>query len=165
MKKSTNKFLRLLFLSVMLWMTMSAQGKAAELAPVQEEEAEFARESQAQEKEAESALQEGEVSPVTEGLVWQEDHYVLYEGGVQVTAEGWKELSAGIFYIDRKSCCCRSRAHYRNIFRRDSGRREPSETGCGNRAVSTVREKIEPSCRHGWDCAGGTGSIWKYETG
>ncbi|MCI9083242.1 MAG: polysaccharide deacetylase family protein [Lachnospiraceae bacterium] len=100
MKKSTNKFLRLLFLSVMLWMTMSAQGKAAELAPVQEEEAEFARENQAQEKEAESALQEGEVSPVTEGLVWQEDHYVLYEGGAQVTAEGWKELSIGIFYID-----------------------------------------------------------------
>ena len=100
MKKSTNKFLRLLFLSVMLWMTMSAQGKAAELAPVREEAAEFARESQAQEKEAESALQEGEVSPVTEGLVWQEDHYVLYEGGAQVTAEGWEELSTGIFYID-----------------------------------------------------------------
>ncbi len=37
---------------------------------------------------------------VTEGLVWEEDHYVLYIAGLQVSAEGWQEFSGVKYYIN-----------------------------------------------------------------
>lgn len=103
-EKNTRKILALLFLFVMLWITMSREGEAAGLSDIPEEGAVSMGESLTQEEETallrKSVELEDETEPVLDGPIWQEDHYVLYDGGIQIIEEGWKELSSGQFYVD-----------------------------------------------------------------
>ncbi len=105
-RKISEKVRKMLILSAIFWMAASAQAKAAELSPVQKDETAVIKEGAIEHLETEQteepAHEEEEPSTPTvqDGLVWQEEHYVLYEAGVQITAEGWKELLTGIFYVD-----------------------------------------------------------------